>query len=97
MNFTREKTPGRFASGTVKFDQQIPLSLLKGDAHVIVAAAAEKSTLGPVMGPDHAKDMPIAISNPIFVDVDGSGFKANGDTLGAPLPVMAGKAATKSP
>ena len=34
----------------------------------------------------------IAVSNPIFVDVDGGGFKANGDTLGAPLPVKAGKA-----
>ncbi|HVX60534.1 MAG TPA: CehA/McbA family metallohydrolase [Pirellulales bacterium] len=90
LNFTRETTPGRFAGGTVKFDQKLPLSL-KGDAHVIVAAAAEKSTLGPVMGPDHAKDMPVAISNPIYIDVDGGGFKPNGDTLGAPLPVMSGK------
>jgi hypothetical protein len=24
----------------------------------------------------------VAVSNPIFVDVDGNGFKANGDTLG---------------
>ena len=24
------------------------------------------------------------------VDVDGGGFKANGDTLGAPLPVKSG-------
>ncbi len=43
--------------------------------------------LGPVRGPDRAKDMPVAVSNPIYVDVDGGGFKANGDTLGAPLPV----------
>jgi hypothetical protein len=70
---------------------------LTTDTHIIVAAAAEKSTLGPVMGPDHAKDMPIAISNPIFVDVDGKGFKANGDTLGAPLPVMSGKASAAKP
>lgn len=91
LNFTRETTPDRFAGGVLKFDQELPLAL-EGDAHIIVAAAAEKSTLGPVMGPDHAKDMPIAVSNPIFVDVDGGGFKANGDTLGAPLPVKAGKA-----
>ena len=96
MNFTREKTPERFAGGTVKFDQELALTL-DGDAHIIVAAAAEKSTLGPVMGPDHAKDMPIAVSNPIYVDVDGGGFKANGDTLGAPLPMMAGKARPDSP
>jgi hypothetical protein len=78
----------------VKFDQSLPLSLA-ADTHVIVAAAAENSTLGPVMGPEHAKDMPIAVSNPIYVDVDGNGFKANGDTLDAPLPVMAGKAAAQ--
>jgi hypothetical protein len=91
LNFTREKTPERFAGGTIKFDQELPLAL-DADSHVIVAAAAEKSTLGPVMGPQHSKDMPIAVSNPIFVDVDGGGFKSNGDTLGAPLPVASGKA-----
>lgn len=85
-NFTREKTPGRFAGGVVKFEQRIPLKL-ESDAHIVVVAAGEKSSLGPVMGPDHRKDMPIAVSNPIFVDVDGGGFKANGDTLDSPLPV----------
>jgi hypothetical protein len=34
------------------------------------------------MGPDHAADLPVAVSNPIFVDVDGHGFKASGDMLG---------------
>ena len=29
---------------------------------------------------------PCAYNNPIFVDVDGGGFTANGDTLGYPLP-----------
>ncbi|HEX7380448.1 MAG TPA: CehA/McbA family metallohydrolase, partial [Pirellulales bacterium] len=91
LNFTRTATPERFAGGTVKFDQELALTLT-GDTHLIVAAAAEKSTLGPVMGPAHAKDMPIAVSNPIYIDVDGGGFRSNGDTLGAPLPVMSGKA-----
>ncbi|HET6880372.1 MAG TPA: CehA/McbA family metallohydrolase [Pirellulales bacterium] len=90
LNFTRATTPERFTGGTVKFEQELPLALA-GDTHVIVVAAAEKSTLGPVMGPEHAKDMPIAVSNPIYLDVDGGGFKANRDTLGAPLPVMAGR------
>lgn len=90
LNFTRSTTPERFTGGTVKFEHQLPLAL-KGDTHIIVAAAAEKSSLGPVMGPEHANDMPIAVSNPIYVDVDGHGFKANGDTLGVPLPVMSGK------
>jgi hypothetical protein len=45
------------------------------------------------MGPEHEKDKPCAVSNPIFVDVDGNGFKANKDTLDAPLPVKARKGA----
>ena len=70
----------------MKFDQEIPLRIDR-DTHVIVAAIGEKSKLGPVMGPEHAADRPVAVSNPIFVDVDGGGFKHNGDTLGELLPV----------
>jgi len=88
LNFTREATPGHFAGGVIKFEAALPLEL-KADTHVIVAAAGEKSTLGPVLGPDHGGGMPIAVSNPIFVDVDGGGFAPNGDTLDAPLPVTA--------
>jgi hypothetical protein len=72
--------------GAVKFDRKIPIEF-KTDAHVIVIAASENSEIGPVMGPDFGKHKPTAISNPIFVDADGGGFKANGDTLGYPLPV----------
>jgi hypothetical protein len=85
LNFTRESAPSKFSSSVVKFDQEILLRL-EHDTHVIVAAIGEKSKLGPVMGPDHQADRPVAVSNPIFVDVDGGGFKHNGDTLGA-LPV----------
>ena len=35
----------------------------------------ERLARGPVMGPEHADDRPVAVSNPIFVDVDGGGFK----------------------
>jgi hypothetical protein len=90
LNFTREGQGNRFGSGVVKFDQTIPVAL-KSDAHLIVAAAGENLSMGPVMGPDHGKDMPIAVSNPIYIDVDGGGFKHNGDTLGAPLPVASAK------
>jgi hypothetical protein len=38
-----------------------------------------------------AGDVPMAVSNPIYVDVDGGGFKPNGDTLGAPLPTALDK------
>ena len=85
LNFTRRTAPERFSDAATKFDQEIPIRLDR-DTHVIVAAIGEQSRLGPVMGPEHADDMPVAVSNPIFVDVDGGGFKASHDTLGE-LPV----------
>jgi hypothetical protein len=38
------------------------------------------------MGQRNAGIMPIAVSNPIFVDVDGDGFQPNYDRLGVALP-----------
>jgi hypothetical protein len=84
LDFTRAKNPGMFGAGVVKFEHDLPLAL-KTDAHVIVAVIDQHGRLGPVMGPDHADDRPVAFSNPIFVDVDGNGFKANGDLLDSPL------------
>ena len=88
LNYTRADHPGRFSDDVVKFDHQIPVEL-KSDAHLIVVAVGESSKLGPVMGPKRGQAAPVAVSNPIYVDVDGNGFKANGDTLGFPLPVKA--------
>ncbi|HXG11276.1 MAG TPA: CehA/McbA family metallohydrolase [Gemmataceae bacterium] len=90
LNFTRKTHPQLFGEGAVRFDQKLALALDR-DAHVIVVAVGEGSTLGEVMGPMWGRQNPAAISNPIFVDVDGGGFKANGDTLGAPLPVKGGQ------
>jgi hypothetical protein len=39
------------------------------------------------MGPDWKDTQPAAFANPVYVDVNGDGFKANRDTLGHPLPV----------
>ena len=89
LNFTRQSAPEQFSAATMKFDREIPIHLDR-DTHVIVAAIGEHSKLGPVMGPEHADDRPVAVSDPIYVDVDGGGFKANGDTLGK-LPVKAGQ------
>jgi hypothetical protein len=86
LNFLRSDNAEGFGNGSVKFQREIDLPLA-GDAHVIVAAAAEGRQLGLVYGPDQGEQMPIAVSNPIFVDVDGNGFQANGDPLGLPLPV----------
>lgn len=86
LDFTREKHPERFAkSGVVKFDQQLEFKL-PTDAHVIVVAAGENSTLRRVMGEMWGRSRPVAVSNPMFVDVNGDGFVANRDLLGYPLP-----------
>ncbi len=90
LNFTREKNPDKFGKDALKFDQRINLVLEK-DAHFIVVAMGEESEVGEVMGPQWGRQNPVALSNPIFMDVDGNGFKANGDTLGAQLPTKAGK------
>jgi hypothetical protein len=86
-NFTRRKNGDRFRHGVVKFDQQIPLELTS-DAHIVVVTAGEGLQLGPVMGAERGRQMPIAVSNPVFIDRDGSGFEANGDRLGVDLPLV---------
>ncbi len=98
-NFTRRRHPEKFAAGTVVFDQHIPVNL-PTDAHVVVAAAGEGLQLGVVYGPlpvagerefeSTGADMPVAVANPIYVDVDGNGFQPNGDTLGLPVPMQPG-------
>ena len=55
--------------------------------HVIVATIQEDGHVGRVMGTGWGNLPPTAVANPIFVDVDGGGFKANGDLLDVPLPI----------
>jgi hypothetical protein len=87
LNFTRRETSKYFGDGTIKFEADIPLDLTE-DAHLIVAAIGEGLQLGRVMGPLWGGTKPpVAVSNPIFVDVHGDGFKANGDLLDVPLPL----------
>ena len=86
LNFTRRLAPDRFSDKTVRFDAKIPVEV-KADTHLIVAAIGEGLELGPVMGPTYGKFPPVAVANPIFVDVDGGGFKPNGDMLDVPLTV----------
>jgi hypothetical protein len=87
LNYTRAANPAMFQAGRIPFDREIRVGLER-DAHVIVAAIGEHSKLGPVMGPEHENDRPVAVSNPIFVDVDGGGFQPKDDPLGQ-LPVKA--------
>jgi hypothetical protein len=85
LNFQRRLQPDKFGRGVVKFEQALPLDLDE-DTHVVVVAAGEGLKLGPVMGETRGRNMPIAVTNPIFVDVDGGGFRPNGDQLDVPLP-----------
>jgi hypothetical protein len=85
LNFTHENAREKFRETTLKFDETIPLELAT-DAHVIVVATGQGLKLGPVVGPAQQDEEPIAVSNPIFVDVDGDGFTATQDLLGYPLP-----------
>jgi hypothetical protein len=86
LNFTRASHPNMFGAGVIKFEQTIPVQL-KEDAHLIVVAYGEKSDLSIGYGSStQAKMHPCAYNNPIFVDVDGGGFKPNGDLLDWGLP-----------
>ena len=87
VNFTRKSNPQFFADGVVKFDRLINVPLSE-DAHLIVVAYGENFDLQTGYGTSpQAKLKPCAYNNPIFVDVDGDGFKPNGDTLDFALPV----------
>jgi hypothetical protein len=89
LNFMRSKHPELFTEGAVQFEHSFEIHLA-ADAHVIVAAVGEQTPVALVMGKE--ADAPFAISNPIFVDVDGNGFDVNKDTLDAPLPVKQDRA-----
>lgn len=87
LNRTRKTHPDLFGDvdAVVKFDANIDVDL-DSDAHLIVATVGEGMTMQKVMGDQYGKRVPIAVSNPIFVDVDGDGFEYNHDELGLPLP-----------
>ncbi len=88
LNFTRNANPKMFQDGVVKFDQKIHVPL-QHDAHLIVVAINENGDSKIGYGTsDYAKMRPCAYNNPIYVDADGNGFKANGDTLDYDLPTM---------
>ncbi len=86
LTFTRQSHPQLFGTGVVKFEKTVELGLA-GDAHLVVLVGHATQVLGGVVGPDWGQQHPTALSNPVFVDVDGGGFRANRDTLDIPLPV----------
>ncbi len=86
-NYTRTSHPDWFGNGVVKFDKKLSLDL-KEDAHLIVVAIGENSTIQNSFGSSRqSSTQPCAYNNPIYIDTDGGGFQPNGDTLGFDLPV----------
>lgn len=85
MQFSRNTHSGMFSDDVVKFDQKLIVNV-EQDSHIVVMTGHRTETLGDVVGPMGSQH-PAALTNPVFVDVDGDGFKANRDTLGHPLPV----------
>ncbi len=86
FRFTRADNASMFTDDVVKFDQALDVTLTE-DSHIVVVTGHRTEVLGDVMGPEGGAQHPAALTNPVFVDVDGDGFKANKDTLGYPLPV----------
>ena len=85
LNFRQSENPGMFRKGVLNFSETIRV-MLQQDAHLIVVAIGEESTIEKGWGLNpYGKMHPVAYTNPIFVDVDLDGFEANGDTLGHPL------------
>lgn len=84
LNFTRKTHPQLFGDSNVRFESEV-LLVIHTDTHLVVATIGEGLKLGPVMGPTSGELPPVAVTNPIFLDYDGAGFKANGDDLGIPF------------
>ena len=86
LNFTRATHPAFFKEGVLKFEREIQVPLQE-DAHLIVVACSEQTTLQTGYGSSsQSANRPLAYNNPLFVDVDGNGFQPNGDSLGFPHP-----------
>ena len=88
-SFNRDEHPQMFTDQVVQFSQTINVQLDE-DSHIIVVAGNRSTKLGDVMGPSGGDQYPAALTNPVFVDIDGNGFKPNLDTLDHPLPVKFG-------
>ncbi len=86
LRWTRDETPDQFSAETLKFDREFEIDLTE-DAHIIVVTGHRTEILGDVQGPQWGTQHPTALTNPVFVDVDGNGFTSNKDTLDFPLPV----------
>ncbi|MEN0052410.1 MAG: CehA/McbA family metallohydrolase [Mucilaginibacter sp.] len=88
LKFTKANNPKMFPGTVRAFKAEVPVQL-KTDAHIIVLAYGQNESVGLVEGERNVR--PMALSNPVFVDVDGNGFMPNKDMLGQPLPAKKSK------
>jgi len=86
LTFSRDTHPDMFGKDVVKFAHDVDLELTE-DAHLVVLTGHRTQLIGDVMGPMWGAQHPVALNNPVFVDIEGDGFQANKDTLDMPLPV----------
>ena len=86
LTFSRDTHPDMFGKDALKFAHDVEIELTE-DAHLVVLTGHRTQLIGDVMGPMWGAQHPAALNNPVFVDIDGDGFKANKDTLDIPLPV----------
>ena len=86
LTFSRDTHPDMFGKDVLKFAHDVDIEL-KEDSHLVVVTGHRTQLIGDVMGPMWGTQHPAALNNPVFVDIDGDGFKANKDTLDIPLPV----------
>ena len=70
---TRKDSPTSFTDKTIQFEQSIKLAL-KQDAHLIVVAIGTGADLTRRKASDPQNRTHVAMSNPIYVDVDKNGF-----------------------
>jgi len=74
LTYTRRAASEAFGDKVVQFDRTIPLEL-KVDTHVMVLVAGEGPNLRARRDAEDTTARHIALSNPVWVDVDGDGFK----------------------
>lgn len=87
LTFTRDQQPELFGADSVQFDRTLNFQITE-DSHLIAITGHRTALLGDVQGPEWAgRQHPAALTNPVFVDLQGDGFQANRDTLDFPLPL----------
>jgi hypothetical protein len=74
LGFRRGVHPDRFGTGAIQFDQRVALAL-GADTHVMVVVGGGGPNLRARGDASDVEQPHVAVSNPVWIDVDGNGFK----------------------